>query len=139
VIILDTNVVSALMLAVPDARVVEWLDGQAAESIWLTSITTFEIGYGIALLPRGKRRSALEEAFAASLATDFGERVLPFDEDAARHAVLAATRARREGSHIDIRDVQIAGIAMARRAVVATRNRKHFEAFGVKLVDPWES
>jgi len=137
VIILDTNVISALMQRDPDRSVVAWLDGQPPESVWTTSVTLFEIMYGLALLAKSKRRVALEEAFAASLSEDLGARVLAFDEDAARHAAVLSARARRAGRPVEIRDVQIAGIAGARRAQLATRNTKHFEAFGVRLVDPW--
>ena len=62
-IILDTNVLSALMRPVPEAPVVAWLDHQPPESMWITSITLFEIRLGLALLPRGRRRQALESAF----------------------------------------------------------------------------
>jgi len=137
VIILDTNVISALMQRDPDRSVVAWLDGQPPESVWTTSITLFEIMYGLTLLTKSKRRVALEEAFAAALSEDLGARVLAFDEDAARHAAVLSARARRAGRPVEIRDVQIAGIAGARRAQLATRNTKHFEAFGVRLVDPW--
>ena len=51
-IILDTNVLSALMQHKPDPRVVAWLDDQPAESIWLSSITVFEARFGLALLAR---------------------------------------------------------------------------------------
>ena len=64
-IILDTNVLSALMRTVPDAHMVTWLDRQPAESIWITSITLFEAYLGLALLPSGQRRQTLEAAFAA--------------------------------------------------------------------------
>ncbi len=137
-IILDTNVISALMAREPDRSVVTWLDGQPPESIWTTSVTLFEIVFGLALLPKGKRRSALEDAFAVALAEDLGARVLAFDEDAARHTSVLAARARRAGRPVEIRDVQIAGIAAARRAQLATRNTRHFEEFGIRLVDPWD-
>lgn len=138
-IILDTNVISALMLREPDRSVIAWLDEQPPESIWTTSVTLFEVAFGLALLTRGKRRDALEQAFAAALAEDLGARVLAFDEDAARHASILAARARRARRPVEIRDVQIAGIAGARRAQLATRNTRHFDGLGVRLVDPWNS
>ena len=82
-IILDTNVLSALMRARPDAAVVSWLDRQAAESIWITSITAFETRFGLALLPAGRRRRFLEEAFARLLEDDLENHVLDFDLDMA--------------------------------------------------------
>ena len=92
-IILDTNVLSALMRTEPEARVLAWLDSQAPESIWVTSITVFESRLGLALLPQGKRRKALETAFAQLLEHDLENRVLPFDSSAAtQSAILAARR-----------------------------------------------
>lgn len=138
-IILDTNVLSALMLKEPDRSVVAWLDAQPSESIWTTSITAFEIAFGLAILPKGKRRSSLEGAFAAAMAEDLANRVLAFDADSAFHASAMAARARAAGRPVEIRDVQIAGIVGARRAQLATRNTKHFDGFGLSVVDPWKA
>ena len=136
-IILDTNVLSALMRSAPEPAVVRWLDRQPVESIWITSITLFETRLGLALLPRGRRRQALEAAFEQLLQEDLENRVLDFDSAAATEAaVLAATR-QRAGRPVDMRDTQIAGIALARRATLATRNLRHFQDSSVTLVDPW--
>ena len=136
-IILDTNVLSALMRKVPEASVVTWLDRQPAESVWITSITLFEARFGLALLPSGRRRQALEAAFARLLKDDLENRVLDFDSAAAIEAAsLAATRQKNERS-VDMRDTQIAGIALARRATLATRNVRHFGDLNISIVDPW--
>jgi predicted nucleic acid-binding protein len=137
VIILDTDVVSALMRAEPDAAVVGWLDRQPAESIWTTAITAFEVRFGIALLATGRRRQQLEAAFDRALAEDFQGRVLPFDQDAALEAAAVAAERQRVGRPVDLRDTQIAGIAVARRATVATRNLRHFQGLAVAVVNPW--
>lgn len=134
-ILLDTNVVSALMAQ--DATVVAWLDTQPAESIWLTSITVFEAEFGLALLPAGKRRKALEAAFAALLSEDLEGRVVSFDTAAASAAARLAAERRRAGRPVDMRDTQIAGIAISRRATVATRNVRHFEGLPTAVVSPW--
>ncbi len=136
-IILDTNVLSALMRTIPEATVVTWLDRQPAESIWITSITLFEARLGLALLPRGKRRQTLETAFARLLEDDLENRVLDFDAAAAAEAATLAANRQRAGRPVDIRDTQIAGIALARHAVVATRNVRHFSDLKVPVVDPW--
>jgi predicted nucleic acid-binding protein len=136
-IIIDTNVLSALMRTVPEAPVVAWLDRQPAESIWITSITLFEARLGLALLPSGRRRQALELAFARLLNEDLENRVLDFDSAAATEAAsLAATR-QKNGRQVDMRDTQIAGIALARRARLATRNTRHFADLNISIVDPW--
>lgn len=136
-ILLDTNVLSALMRLTPDPVVVEWLDAQPAESIWITSITVFEIRTGIDLLSPSRRRNQLERSFVKLLADDLDGRVLAFDQSAALRAGSIAAEQQRQGRTVEIRDGQIAGIAASRHAVLATRNRRHFEHLGIGLVDPW--
>jgi predicted nucleic acid-binding protein len=138
VIILDTNVLSALMRKDPDDSVVGWLDRQPAESIWITTITLFESRFGLALLPPGRRRRLLEAAFDKLLVEDLENRVLDFDSAAANQAAALAAGRQAAGLPVDMRDTQIAGIAAARRATIATRNVRHFEGLGVAVVDPWE-
>lgn len=136
-IVLDTNIVSALMRREPEPAVVSWLDSLPAESVWTTSVTVFEIRLGLEILMEGRRRRDLEEAFAKALEEDFENRVLPFDEAAAQAAGVIAAERRRAGRSVEIRDVQIAGIAKARKATLATHNTRHFEGCGLVLVDPW--
>jgi predicted nucleic acid-binding protein len=136
-IILDTNVVSALMRQGAAAAVVRWLDRQPPESIWITAVTVFEVHFGLELLARGQRRRQLEEAFARALDEDLEGRILPFEYSAAHAAALIAARQRQQGRQIEIRDAQIAGIATARHATLATRNTRHFADLGITLVDPW--
>lgn len=138
-IVLDTNVLSALMRTNPDATIVEWLDRQPADSVWLTSISVFEARFGLALLPKGRRRSGLERAFDRVLSEDLSNRVLALDELAALTAAQLATDRQRSGRVVDLRDTLIAGIAQARRATIATRNTRHFDGVDVPVVDPWRS
>jgi toxin FitB len=138
-IVIDTNVLSALMREVPERPVVEWLDRQAAESIWITSITLFEARLGLALLPKGRRRKALESAFDKLLVEDLEGRVLDFDQPAAEVAAQLAAGRQRAGHTIDVRDTQIAGIVIARRAELATRNVRHFSDLDVDVINPWDS
>lgn len=138
-IILDTNVLSALMRATPETRVVNWLDRQPAESVWITSITLFEARLGLALMAKGRRLQSLEAAFARLLEEDLENRVLDFDSSAATQAALLAAERQKAGRPVDMRDTQIAGIALARRATLATRNVRHFSDLKVPVVDPWES
>jgi toxin FitB len=136
-IILDTNVISALMRKGADPVVVGWLDSQPSESIWMTAVTVFEVHFGLELLARGRRRRQPEDEFARALDEDFEGRILPFEQSAARQAALIAARRRQAGRPIEIRDAQIAGIAAARRAALATRNTRHFADLEIALVDPW--
>jgi toxin FitB len=139
VIILDTNVLGALMRSVPDATVVRWLDRQPAESVWITSITLFETRFGLALLPSGRRRQRLELEFDRLLREDLENRVLDFDSAAATEAASLAAARQKSGRSMDMRDPQIAGIALARHATLATRNLRHFADLEISIVDPWVS
>ena len=137
-IILDTNVLSALMRQDPDPPVLAWLDRQAPQSIWITTITLFESRLGLALVPIGRRRRALESAFARVLEIDLENRILPFDTEAALRAASLAAQRQMNGRPVDVRDTQIAGIAQARRATLATRNVRHFEGLTVPVFNPWD-
>ena len=136
-IILDTNVLSALMRTIPDAAVLEWLDRQPADSVWITSITLFETRFGLALLPAGRRRQLLEVAFDDLLKEDLENRVLDFDSAAATAAASLAAARQKSGRPADMRDTQIAGIVLARRATLATRNIRHFVDLKISIIDPW--
>jgi hypothetical protein len=138
-IILDTNVLSTLMRKKPDVAVVNWVDQQPAESVWITSITLFETRLGLALVPAGRRRHSLQVAFAQLLQEDLENRVLDFDSAAATEAAALAADRQLAGRPVDIRDTQIAGIALARRATIATRNLRHFSDLKVPVVDPWSA
>jgi toxin FitB len=137
VTILDTNVISALMQASPDAAVIAWLDQQAPDELWITSVTVYELRLGLALLPAGRRRRALEEALVVLLMDDLEHRVLDYDAAAATTAASLTAARRKRGLPADLRDTQIAGIVLARRATLATRNVRHFADLDVPVVNPW--
>jgi predicted nucleic acid-binding protein len=135
-IILDTNVISAVMHESPDPKVVAWLDRQPRISIWTTSVTVLEVHFGLQILPQGKRRSSLMQAFDALL-EGIGQRVAPFDLAAAHQAGnLMATRWKK-GRPVELRDTMIAGIVLAQHATLATRNTAHFEDSSAPLINPW--
>ena len=136
-IILDTNVLSALMQQQPDPQVVAWLDDQPAESIWINSITLFEARYGLALLVSGQRKNVLQERFEQLLQDDLENRVALFDSNAATQSALLAAERKARGRPVDMRDTFIAGIALAQRATLATRNTRHFDDLSVPVVNPW--
>ena len=138
-IILDTNVLSALMRLPADQKVVEWLDKQPRTSIWTTSITILEIRYGLQILPAGKRRSALIQIFERVLVDEIESRVAPFDTVAAQHAGDLMAMRHRKGRPGELRDTMIAGIVLASHARLATRNTSHFEDLSVPIVNPWTS
>ena len=138
-IILDTNVLSALMRRIPDKDVIAWLDKQPRSSMWTTSVTILEVRFGLQTMPAGKRRAALMRAFETVLADMIGQRIAPFDTAAAQQAGdLMAVRYKR-GRPIELRDTMIAGIVLACHATLATRNTSHFEDLSVPVVNPWAS
>lgn len=138
-LVLDTNVLSELIKVKPDPIVRNWLDHQDASQLRITTVTIFEIVYGIRLLPIGIRRARFEATFRTLIATYFESRLLPFDEDSALIAgELRATR-RRRGSTVDVADCLIAGIVLANQASIATRNRRHFDDIDIPDINPWEA
>jgi toxin FitB len=138
-IILDTNVVSAMMRRDVDLKIRDWLDSQPPESIWVTAITVFEVRLGIAILAEGRRRKQLEEDFVQTIAEDFDGRVLDLDQAAAEKAAVLCAERRLRGRPIDMRDTLIAGIAVSRRAQLATRNLRHFDDLEIVVIDPWSA
>lgn len=136
-IILDTNIISEAMRPVPNSSVQAWLNDQAIETLYLSSITLAELLFGIAALPRGKRKEMLEEALNGLMGL-FRDRVLPFDSDAARHYAELAVIAKNKGHGFPTPDGYIAAIAASRRFTVASRDRTPYEAASVPVIDPWE-
>lgn len=137
-IILDTNVLSAVMEKKRSAAVIAWFDRQPPESIWITAITVYEARFGIGRLEAGDFRDRLHEGFERALNTVLSGRVLSVDEAAAREAAAITVEREKKGRTIDIRDTLIAGIVRARKARLATRNTKDFKDAGIKLIDPWK-
>ena len=138
-ILLDTNILSELMRAAPEAAVEQWLADQPAASVFISAITEAELRYGLALMPPGKRRSALAVEIENMLGEDFSGRILPFDSPAAVAFAEIAAERRQAGRPISQADAQIAAIARSRGAALATRNVPDFEGCGVEIINPWSS
>lgn len=136
-IIIDTNVLSALMRPSANQVVFDWLDTQPRASIWTTAITVFEIQYGLQILANGRKRSALIAAFERLVSETMDNRVAPFDSSAGDHAGELMAVRHKKGRPGELRDTMIAGIVLSRRAVLATRNTSHFEDLNVRVINPW--
>ena len=135
--VIDTNVASELMRPEPTAAVADWIAERNAQDMYLTAVSEAELLYGVAIMPTGKRRHALEAAMTRWLDLGFRERILPFDSAAARaYAEIAAGR-RRAGRSIGAADCQIAAISRSRGAVLVTRNVRDFEDTELSVIDPW--
>ena len=138
--VLDTNVVSEMMKDTPETAVVAWLRQQPKASIWITSVTVFEVQYGLGLMAAGAKQKLLVAAFDELLATDLKGHILPFDTAAAGKAATLMANRRKAGKPLGApADGLIGGIVLARKAMLATRNVRHFRGTGVKLIDPWTS
>ena len=135
-ILLDTNVVSEAMKPEPAASVREWLDAQAAETLFLSSITVAELTFGIGSLAAGRRRDKLAATLDGVLGL-FGPRILPFDTAAARLYGELAVRARAAGRGFPTPDGYIAAIAAAHGFAVASRDASAFAAAGLPVINPW--
>ena len=136
-LILDTNVISAIMSA--ESAIIAWLDRQSRFSIWTTAITVFEVRFGLETMAAGRRRTQREAAFARMLAEKLEGRVLPLDERAAEETALVMAARYRASRPRDLRDTMIAGIAQAQRGTLATRNVQHFDDLDIPVVDPWHA
>lgn len=136
-ILLDTNVVSEVMKAKPDAAVLTWLDAQSVDTLFISSITLAELKFGIGSLPDGRRKDGLNQALQGVLLLLEG-RVLAFDTDAAQHYAELAVSARSAGKGFPSPDGYIAAIASARGFTVATRDVAPFEAARLNVINPWQ-
>jgi predicted nucleic acid-binding protein len=135
-IILDTNVISSLMREPADKAVLRWLDQQPRTSVWITAVTMLEIRFGLEVMADGRRKLAREEAFSRLIDEKLERRIASFDATAAQETAVLMRSRQRRGEPRDLRDSMIAGIALARRAALATHNVKHFDDAGIEVVNP---
>lgn len=136
-VVLDTNVVSELMLVAPDPRVLAWMDDWPTRELFVTAVTEAEIRTGVAILPDGARRREIGEAAERLIGGLFAGRVLPFDSSAARAFADIAAARRAAGRPISQSDCQIAAISKSCGMAVATRNVRDFSDTGVDVIEPW--
>jgi predicted nucleic acid-binding protein len=136
-IVLDTNVLSELMRVEPDARVLAWIDAQAAMDLAVSAITVAEILHGIARLPSGKRKQNLEAQALAMFEEDFAGRIFPFDAHAAVEYATLVSDCESKGRAASMAESQIAAICRSHGVPIVTRNVKDFEFSGVEVINPW--
>lgn len=136
-ILLDTNVLSEPLQSKPSLKVVEWLDSQAAETLYLSAISVAELRFGVLRLPHSKRKNELGAKVEQALDL-FKDRTLAFDLPAAEHLAQILTRTEKIGKKTPAPDAYIAAIAMAHGFAVATRNLNHFKDTGISVINPWE-
>jgi predicted nucleic acid-binding protein len=137
-IILDTIVVSEAMKVGRDPAVVAWLDGQSADTLYLTATSLSELSIGVSILPPGKRKDRLSAGLSDLMAKLFGSRILPFDRQAAIAYGALVGAARTAGKVVSMSDGQIGAIARVHKFAVATRDKAPFVALGIPVVNPWK-
>ncbi|HWU50310.1 MAG TPA: type II toxin-antitoxin system VapC family toxin [Asticcacaulis sp.] len=135
-IVLDTNVVSEAMKPEPAHAVLNWLDAQVAETLYISSVTVAELLFGVGVLPDGRRKQQLAKALEGVFNL-FEGRILPFDLDAAQRYADLAVAARNAGQGFPAPNGYIAAIASARSFTVASRDASAFKAAGLGVIDPW--
>ena len=136
-ILLDTNVISEPLRKAPEARVVQWIDEQPLETLYLSAITVAELRYGVASLPTGKRRNGLHDSLETRVLPLFAGRVLAFDLAASQIYADLMSKTRAAGFTISAADGYIAATAASSGMTVATRDTAAFDAAGVPVVNPW--
>ncbi len=137
-ILVDTNVISELWRVAPDPGVLSWVDAQAIETLYLSAITVAELRFGVASMPKSRRRLIYEDRLEREVLPAFTGRVLPFDLDASQAYASLMARARCEGKAIGAADGYIAATAVSRALMVATRDVAPYRAAGLKVINPWE-
>lgn len=137
-IVLDTNVISALMQETPDEQIVRWLDCQSRPSVWTTAVNIYEIRFGLLRIAPGKRCNLLTSLFEQVLTGTIEGRIANFDRISAERAAELQAEREKKGRPGEARDTMIAGIVLASHATLATRNVRHFEDIAKYVVNPWE-
>jgi predicted nucleic acid-binding protein len=135
-IVLDTNVVSEAMKPQPHSAVRAWLNGQATETLYLSTVTVAELLFGIGALPVGRRKDLLAQTLDGLMRL-FRDRVLPFDMDAARCYAELAVSAKTAGRGFPTPDGYIAAVASSRGFMVASRDTEPFKAANIRVINPW--
>ncbi len=136
-ILLDTNVVSEVMLPRPESRVTAWLDAQPLATLYLSAITVAELRSGVARLPAGRRRNELSDKLEKGTLPAFAGRVRPFDLDCTRAYAALVARVWASGTPITPADAYIAAVALTNGFRLATRDTRPFVAAGVDVINPW--
>ena len=137
-IILDTNVISESLRPAPETRVLDWINTQAMETLYLSAITVAELRLGAALLPSGRRKKKLQDKLESKLLPLFTDRVLPFDVAVTKAYAELMSQAKVTGHSISTADGYIAATAAANGMIIATRDTSPFTAAGLQVINPWE-
>jgi predicted nucleic acid-binding protein len=131
--LVDANVLSEPTKTAPDQRVIDWLRLHE-QDIAVDPIILGEMRFGILLLPKGKKRTALERWFDAGVQR---LQCLAWEAETGMKWAALLARLRTAGKAMPIKDSLIAATALTNDLVVVTRNRSDFAKAGVRIVDPF--
>jgi len=135
--LLDTPVLSELIRATPKESVIDWLQAQDENDLFLSVLTLGELEKGIAKLSDSRRKTTLRKWVRTNLMARFETRVLVIDHKvAARWGTLVGT-SERKGRPLPVIDSLIAATAIAHELTVVSRNAKDFERCGIPCLNPW--
>ena len=135
-ILLDTNVVSAMMKPAFEPAIDIFCQAHSTRKLHLPSIVIAEIRYGIQRVPPGRCRDETEQNFFTFLSAGFSARIVHFDDVRAKYYAIARATRDRAGRPVSAEDALIGGMALAYGAILATRNTADFEGYGLRLVNP---
>jgi predicted nucleic acid-binding protein len=137
-LLLDTNVLSEVTKPRPAEGVLNWLHGLDEDRTFISIISIAEIRRGVALMESGRKRDALDEWLTHDLPQRFENRTIPVEAPVALAWGDLMALAKRSGRGLASMDGLIAATAVAHQLTLATRNTKHFEGFGIDIIDPWK-
>ena len=140
--LIDTNFISALAPTKADrpAALIDWLD-RGSNNLFLSVVTAAEVHAGIAKAARqgAKRKAESSASWWEAVEHLYGDRILPFDLEAAIIAGRLSDRVAAKGQAPGFADIAIAAIAEARKLVLLTRNARHFEHICDRIINPFET
>lgn len=136
--LLDTNVISETVTARPEPQVLSWIERQTPAELFLAAQTIGELVRGAVKVEEKARRERFRKWIEEDLSRQFEDRILPFDDSAARLWGRWMGEGDRKGHTPPAADAQIAAVAIVRELVLVTRNIRDFVNLGVELLNPWD-
>jgi hypothetical protein len=136
-IVLDTSVISELTRPRPAPQVIDWLDNQDADQVFITAVTIGELLHGLLRMPAGQRRASLTRKLSSLLDDLFDGHALDYTGRAAVEYAKVVSSRTQQGLPIEPADAQIAAICRVHGADLATRNVRDFAETGARVIDPW--
>lgn len=136
--LLDTNAVSEWSKPRPNEGLIRWMHDADEEDLCLSVVTVAELRRGIEKLAEGKRKRELESWLTEELLPRFEGRILAIDQATADLWGKLTARSEKVGKPLGIMDAFLAASAEGYGMSLVTRDRRPFEALGVKSLSPWQ-